>query len=61
VPENPLQAPTWAEVDAFGAALREQGVFSFVRKRKGDDIAAACGQLALAGEKKKIRVALPTI
>jgi 23S rRNA (adenine2503-C2)-methyltransferase len=61
VPDNPLSAPSWAEVEAFGTALRAEGVFSFVRKRKGDDIAAACGQLALAGEKKRVRVALPTI
>ena len=61
VPENPLEAPTWAEVDAFQSALREAGVFAFVRRRKGDDIAAACGQLALAGEKRKVRVALPTL
>lgn len=61
VPENPLEAPSWDDVEAFQSALREAGVFSFVRRRKGDDIAAACGQLALAGEKRKVRVALPTL
>ncbi|MFO0681360.1 MAG: 23S rRNA (adenine(2503)-C(2))-methyltransferase RlmN [Sandaracinus sp.] len=59
VAENPLGAPDWDVVDAFQEALRERGVPSFVRRRKGDDIAAACGQLALQGEKKKIRVQLP--
>ncbi len=59
VAENPLAAPDWDTVDAFQEALRERGVPSFVRRRKGDDIAAACGQLALQGEKKKIRVQLP--
>ncbi len=61
VPDNPLEAPSPAEVDAFSATLREAGVFAFVRRRKGDDIAAACGQLALAGEKRKVRMTLPTL
>jgi 23S rRNA (adenine2503-C2)-methyltransferase len=59
VADNPLRAPSWDVVDAFQDVLRREGTPSFVRRRKGDDIAAACGQLALAGEKKKVRVALP--
>jgi adenine C2-methylase RlmN of 23S rRNA A2503 and tRNA A37 len=31
-----------------------------VRTQRGDPIAAACGQLALAGEKPKVRRPLPT-
>jgi 23S rRNA (adenine2503-C2)-methyltransferase len=58
---NPLEPPSWDEVDAFQAILRERGVANFVRRRKGDDIAAACGQLALRNEPKKIKVALPRI
>lgn len=58
---NPLRAPGWDTVDAFQDALRAEGVPSFVRRRKGDDIAAACGQLALRGEKRKVRAMLPTI
>ena len=61
VDDNPLKAPSWEAVDAFQDALRAQGVPNFVRRRKGDDIAAACGQLALKGEKKKVRTALPTL
>lgn len=61
VDDNPLKAPSWETVDAFQDALRAQGVPNFVRRRKGDDIAAACGQLALRGEKKKVRVPLPTL
>ncbi|MDQ3035258.1 MAG: 23S rRNA (adenine(2503)-C(2))-methyltransferase RlmN [Myxococcota bacterium] len=61
IDDNPLRAPSWAVVDQFQDALRAQGVPSFVRRRKGDDIAAACGQLALRGEKKKVRVPLPTL
>jgi len=59
VPDNPLGPPTWDVVEAFHDRLWERGVSTFVRRRKGDDIAAACGQLALEGEEKKIRVALP--
>lgn len=61
IPMNPvadagLQAPSDAAVDVFQETLRNAGVDVFVRKRKGDDIAAACGQLALHGEKRKVRV-----
>ena len=59
VQENPLAAPDWASIDAFQEALRGQGVQSYVRRRKGDDIAAACGQLALQGEKRKVKLVLP--
>lgn len=59
VPDNPLGPPSWDVVEAFHDRLWERGVSTFVRRRKGDDIAAACGQLALAGETKKIRVPLP--
>jgi 23S rRNA (adenine2503-C2)-methyltransferase len=58
---NPLEPPSWDDVDAFQAVLRDRGVANFVRRRKGDDIAAACGQLALRNEPKKIRVALPQL
>ena len=61
IDENPLEAPGWAAVDAFQDVLRARGVPSFVRRRKGDDIAAACGQLALRGEKRKIKLVLPTL
>jgi 23S rRNA (adenine2503-C2)-methyltransferase len=58
---NPLEPPSWDDVDAFQVVLRDRGVANFVRRRKGDDIAAACGQLALRNEPKKIRVALPQL
>lgn len=61
VDDNPLRAPDWDVVETFQDVLRQEGIASFVRRRKGDDIAAACGQLALRGEKKKIRVTLPTL
>jgi len=58
---TPLEPPSWDDVDSFQAVLREHGVASFVRRRKGDDIAAACGQLALRNEARKIKVSLPRI
>jgi 23S rRNA (adenine2503-C2)-methyltransferase len=33
-------------IAAFQAALRAQGIVSTTRKTRGDDISAACGQLA---------------
>lgn len=59
VPDNPLGPPSWDVVEAFHDRLWDAGIPTFVRRRKGDDIAAACGQLALAGERKKVRVPLP--
>jgi 23S rRNA (adenine2503-C2)-methyltransferase len=64
IPMNPIEASTlgpstWATVDAFQELLIAQGIGTFVRRRKGADIAAACGQLALKGAKlrKVLRVA----
>ncbi|MCC6876941.1 MAG: 23S rRNA (adenine(2503)-C(2))-methyltransferase RlmN [Sandaracinaceae bacterium] len=61
VPDNPLGPPPWEVVEAFHDRLWDAGIPTFVRRRKGDDIAAACGQLALAGENRKIRVPLPIV
>jgi 23S rRNA (adenine2503-C2)-methyltransferase len=56
IPMNPIDASSlspssWATVDRFQQTLLDQGIATFVRRRKGSDIAAACGQLALQGEK----------
>jgi 23S rRNA (adenine2503-C2)-methyltransferase len=66
IPMNPIEASalgpsSWSTVDAFQAVLIESGIATFVRRRKGADIAAACGQLALAGAKlrKVLRVPGP--
>jgi 23S rRNA (adenine2503-C2)-methyltransferase len=65
IPMNPIDqsdlGPSgWDAVDRFQAELRKRHVATFVRRRKGSDIAAACGQLALAGEKaRKLRVVAP--
>jgi 23S rRNA (adenine2503-C2)-methyltransferase len=63
IPMNPIEASSlgpssWATVDEFQQSLIDSGIATFVRRRKGDDIAAACGQLALKGERlrKAMRV-----
>ena len=66
IPMNPvsdtaLRAPSPAGVDAFQRALVAEGLDVFVRRQRGDDIAAACGQLALKGERRKNRRAFGAI
>ncbi|NCC95062.1 MAG: DUF1178 family protein [Opitutae bacterium] len=43
--ENGYRAPDEAEIDAFGRHLADAGVFVCRRRTKGQDLAAACGQL----------------
>jgi 23S rRNA (adenine2503-C2)-methyltransferase len=58
---NPIEAstlgpPDFSGVLRFQRVLHDAGYSCFVRKRRGDDVAAACGQLAILGAKKKVRV-----
>jgi 23S rRNA (adenine2503-C2)-methyltransferase len=46
-PEIPFQPPTPAAVDAFARTLDGYGVMASVRRPRGQDILAACGQLHL--------------
>lgn len=46
-PPELFAAPGAAAVDAFAAAVRAAGLPATVRKELGQDVAAACGQLAL--------------
>ena len=46
-PAIPFHAPRPEAVDAFGALLAEAGVRVSVRRARGQDILAACGQLHL--------------
>jgi 23S rRNA (adenine2503-C2)-methyltransferase len=60
IPMNPIDAstlgpPDRARVEAFQEVLTNAGYSCFVRRRRGDDVAAACGQLVLAGAKPKVR------
>jgi 23S rRNA (adenine2503-C2)-methyltransferase len=53
IPLNPvshrpdLRAPSGLEGQAFARRLREQGISVTLRTQRGEDIHAACGQLAL--------------
>jgi 23S rRNA (adenine2503-C2)-methyltransferase len=61
IPVNPIEAGPWRapprdEVLAFQSVLRAEGYAVFIRKTRGDDIDAACGQLALHGAAPKRRL-----
>lgn len=46
VAQSPFQPPPWSQVLAFQAEMAKAGYTCLIRKRRGDDISAACGQLA---------------
>jgi len=61
IPMNPIEAatlgpPSFSGVLAFQRVLCDDGYSCFIRRRRGDDVSAACGQLALLGAKPKVRV-----
>jgi 23S rRNA (adenine2503-C2)-methyltransferase len=61
IPMNPIAASSlgpsaMARVLGFQRVLCDAGYSCFIRRRRGDDVSAACGQLALAGAKPKVRV-----
>jgi 23S rRNA (adenine2503-C2)-methyltransferase len=61
IPMNPiaastLQPPDMRGVLAFQKVLCDAGYSCFIRRRRGDDVSAACGQLALLGARAKVRV-----
>jgi 23S rRNA (adenine2503-C2)-methyltransferase len=61
IPMNPIAASTLAPPDmrgvlTFQQVLCDAGYSCFIRRRRGDDVSAACGQLALLGAKPKVRV-----
>lgn len=60
IPMNPIEAsplgpPASARVEAFQQALIDAGYSCFIRRRRGDDVSAACGQLVLLGAKPKVK------
>jgi len=61
IPMNPLEASSLGPTSSGGVLsfqkiLCDAGYSCFIRRRRGDDVSAACGQLALLGEKPKVRV-----
>jgi 23S rRNA (adenine2503-C2)-methyltransferase len=58
IPMNPITAtsleqPGASRVEAFREALTREGYSTFVRKQRGDDVDAACGQLVLKERLKR--------
>jgi 23S rRNA (adenine2503-C2)-methyltransferase len=59
IPYNPVQGlrlrrPEKESIETFREILEEAGINTTWRYTKGKDIAAACGQLALQGNKSPI-------
>jgi 23S rRNA (adenine2503-C2)-methyltransferase len=61
IPMNPIAAsplgpPELPRVLDFQRVLCDAGYSCFIRRRRGDEVSAACGQLALLGARPKVRV-----
>ena len=61
IPMNPIQdstlgPPDFSRVFEFQRVLTDAGYSCFIRRRRGDDVSAACGQLAILGAKRKVRL-----
>ena len=61
IPMNPIQdstlgPPDFSRVFEFQRVLTDAGYSCFIRRRLGDDVSAACGQLAILGAKRKVRL-----
>ncbi len=50
VPHSPLRAPEERRVEEFRQVLLDAGYSCFLRTPRGDDVSAACGQLAFSAE-----------
>jgi len=55
----PWARPTEAACESFLAALKEQKIVATLRREKGHDIDAACGQLRLKTEREFARIGNP--
>ena len=51
-PGIPYERPSDERVSAFGKILADRGIWVSIRKSRGRDIRAACGQLIVEGQKK---------
>ena len=62
IPFNPFAGTAYRcsppeAIDAFMQTLRAKGIVVTVRRARGDDIAAACGQLAgRVNDRRKVRL-----
>jgi len=65
IPYNTVEGLEWsrpsrARQGRFHSILREQGVVATLRREKGHDIAAACGQLRLQAKREESTAQLPS-
>jgi len=51
-PGIPFERPSDAAIDQFARILAERGLLVSVRKSRGRDIRAACGQLIVKGQRR---------
>ena len=57
----PFAKPARERVEAFRAALLEEGLHALLRRARGDDVLAACGQLATqSGRRSTLPVSTST-
>lgn len=68
IPMNPdpvldpaLVPPAPERVEAFKERLRQRGLIATVRRRRGDDVSAACGQLRAFGREPRGKTARPAL
>lgn len=59
-PDLPFKSPEWSDVEAFRNELMRHNYTAIVRKSKGTDIKAACGQL-YAEHSKRVQTACASI
>jgi 23S rRNA (adenine2503-C2)-methyltransferase len=52
-PGAPYECSSWNRIEAFGRIVNRAGYASPIRKTRGEDILAACGQLKSASERAK--------
>ena len=60
-PGIPFERPSDAAIDQFARILAERGLLVSVRKSRGRDIRAACGQLIVGGQKRSPAQQLATV
>jgi 23S rRNA (adenine2503-C2)-methyltransferase len=60
-PGIPFERPSDAAIDAFAKILADRGLLVSVRKSRGRDIRAACGQLIVEGQKRSPAQQLATL
>lgn len=59
-PNIPYQRPLPEDVEKFQKILIDAGILNFIRKSRGRDISAACGQLASESKRQQIQSSPPT-